>query len=47
VRDPSGAWVDVGRQTDPASGFWDAYASKAGVRKRLERVMTRAREAVQ
>jgi uncharacterized glyoxalase superfamily protein PhnB len=25
VCDPSGAWVDVVQQIDPAPGFWDAY----------------------
>ncbi|NZA25185.1 VOC family protein [Luteimonas sp. SJ-92] len=25
VRDPSGMWVDVVEQTEPAAGFWDPY----------------------
>ncbi len=27
VRDPSGTWVDVIEQIDPAPGFWDKYLS--------------------
>jgi len=25
VRDPSGTWVDVIQQIDPAPGFWERY----------------------
>jgi hypothetical protein len=27
VYDPSGTWVDVIQQIDPAPGFWDKYLS--------------------
>ena len=27
LRDPSGCWIDIVEQTEPAPGFWDPYVS--------------------
>lgn len=27
--DPSGLWIDVVEQTEPAAGYWDVYVNQA------------------